>query len=56
MCVCYELGVALFWLSSFFFAEIGFAFGNFFVISLFFFFFLAKLGGGSVLSCSPFCI
>ena len=58
MCVCYVLGVALFWLSSFFFAEIGFAFGNFFC-NLTFFFFSAKLGGGgggSVPSCSPFCI
>ena len=30
VCVCDVLGVALFWLSSFFFAEIGFAFGKFF--------------------------
>ena len=56
MCVCDMLGVALFWLTSFF-AEKGFAFGNYFlVISPFSFFFLAKLGGGSVPSCSPFCI
>ena len=56
VCVCDVLDVALFRLSSFFFAEIGFAFGNFFCNRTLFLFFLAKLGGGSVPSCSPFCI
>ena len=56
VCVRDMLGVALFWLSSFFSAEKGFAFGKYYFFCNLTFFFLAKLGGWSVRSCSPFCI